>query len=335
MLALCHDFVYHKIYSSCVLIVNALFTFSSINFICFLCTHIIIVLVTDTMAHEDCSSCTHSLLAAAQLSMKNDKDLIEFFQSHGLLRRERRCPTCSDLCTLNINSKAFKCRKVLCVSDKENKKKFRFQCEFSETIFKGTWFQGCKVKMQDLLWFTVIWLNFDLARTERLQTELNLSLTTIHEWCVLHRAVCSNWARRDEGRKLCGEVEIDEFRVADKKHLVVAMIERNTRRGFVVPVSDTKVETIADLCLKWVEPESKILSCKEKLCNQLDNLVFSNKSLQMKRFWRDLEMAIPRKGKKHFCAFIDEFRWKREHRDMRKLLHHFLVEAALLYPLNV
>ena len=75
-------------------------------------------------------------------SGKFDK-LIELAQNHGVLLKERECPTCKNLCRLDLNRKQWRCDKSY-VAGKRRRKR----CSFSVSVFKGTWFANSHLDIE-------------------------------------------------------------------------------------------------------------------------------------------------------------------------------------------
>ena len=147
--------------------------------------------------------------------------LIILCQNHGVILKEKLCPTCGEQCRIDWNKLCFRCDKSYVTSGRRRKK-----CAFKKTIYKGTWFENVKLDVETNLKFVLLfvqdWFSYKVATSE-----LKLSNVTINDWCSFCREVLISWVLRHT-RKIGGPnqtVEIDESKFGKRKYNVGRVIE--------------------------------------------------------------------------------------------------------------
>ena len=78
-------------------------------------------------------------------------DMIKYLQEHGLLLKEKKCERCGSICSIDQNSKQFRCRKMVSVNKQKKKK-----CEFKQTIFKDSLFDNVCLPIKKILLFAIL-----------------------------------------------------------------------------------------------------------------------------------------------------------------------------------
>lgn len=281
--------------------------------------------------------------------------LVSFSQTHGLILSEKRCPQCQSLCRIDLNKKSFRCDKSAASGHKR-----RRRCNFSESVFKGTWFDHAHVDLETNLKFIVLfvqdWFSYKCARHE-----LGLADKTINDWCSFAREVCVDWVFK-KTKKIGGEgqiVEIDESKFGKRKYNVGRVIEgqwvfggicRETREFFMVPVADRTSATLLEIIRNYIHPGSTIISDCWKAYDCLGSEGYQhlkvNHSLnfvdpdtgahtnRIERHWRDTKNLVPKYGRRkaHFIGYLCVAYFKLHYPDPTRRLHFFCNAAATLYP---
>ena len=281
--------------------------------------------------------------------------LVLFSQNHGLILKEKLCPTCNNICTLDLVRKTFRCQKSVALGHKRRKK-----CSFEQSIFKGTWFDHSHLDLESNLKFVVLflqeWFSYKCA-----QYELRMSDPAINDWSSFCREVCVSWVMK-RSKKIGGEgctIEIDESKFGRRKYNVGRVIEgqwvfggicRESRAFFMVPVADRTSDTLLSIISEYIEPGSTIISdcwkaydCLSKegyqhlKVNHSVNFVDPSTKAHtntIERHWRNTKNLVPKYGRRkaHFVGYLAVSYFKLHYTDPTRRLHFFSLAAAQLYP---
>ena len=113
--------------------------------------------------------------------------LIDLCQKHGVILKEKLCPTCGEQCRIDFKKLSFRCDKTYVTRGHRRKK-----CSFKRTISKGTWFDNVKVDVETNLKFIVLfvqdWFSYKVAISE-----LKLTNATVNDWSSFCREVFISW----------------------------------------------------------------------------------------------------------------------------------------------
>lgn len=309
---------------------------------------------------ERCDLCQSSYFSNIHSFYQNDEAAIDILQKHGVLPSDVDCPFCNTPCTFRESHNYWRCRAVKVVPKTRKRK----QCSFVTSNYKGTFLFGCRFPP----WKLLLLVNHFLSKHwdyKTLESCLGLSKRTIVDWRSFCSEVTEKWLSKQE--PIGGEgvvVEIDETLIVRRKYnrgrllksiWLFGGIERITKRVFVIPLTTENCEkrdkaTLIPLVQKYILPGSIIYSdcwaAYKPLCelgyqhdsvNHSTNFVSQENpdihTQNIERLWRDVKQWIRRPGirKDYLEQYLSRYLFIRSHNE-KELLHHFLKEAAKLYP---
>ena len=100
-----------------------------------------------------CDSCSFSFEEAIAKFKNNDEAAIEFFKDHGVIPRQKTCPTCNSV--IQPNSEGF----YRCQKQTTNRKTKRVtRCRYKSSITNGTWFEKSRISPSVNLLFVNVFL---------------------------------------------------------------------------------------------------------------------------------------------------------------------------------
>lgn len=301
-----------------------------------------------------CNACELTLRAFI-LILASRQDTMNLLYDHGLVARYTECPTCNRQVELNVDTFQFRCQRR-----HEVGRRMR-PCRFKQSGKRGTWFALSKLKYDDVLYMTLLWLKMPYPRQQFIMRELSCSAHSVVDWASFCREVCVSWSTRTSV-PLGGVgviVEIDEAKFGKRKYnrgriiegqWVFGGFERETKRVFLVPVPNRTADTLLDVIRQWILPGTTIVSDFWRSYDTLQHQGFEhlkvNHSLNfvdpqdprvhtqnIERTWRNVRGGIPRYGRAetHMIGYLAEFLFKR-HFSGGDDVHHFLLEIGRMYP---
>lgn len=307
------------------------------------------------MASERCAECDLSLLDFSQRYRGKAKDLFDLCVSHKLICDTKLCDKCGNPAKLDYNKKLWRCQKTVT----QGKKK-RARCNWSQSVFKNTFFDNARLDLETVVLFVNVYLRqcFSYAFVKN---ELGISHKGTCDWTSFCREVLIEWCIKREG-KIGGEgkiVEIDESKFGKRKYNVGRLIEgqwvfggvcRETRDCFMVPVERRDSETLLSIIKDRIESGTTIISDCWKAYNCLSGNGFRHLTVNhsinfvdpsdkathtntVERMWREVKAKVPLFGrrKKHFVGYLSRSMFMMAHKEENKRFHAFLKEVAALY----
>ena len=128
---------------------------------------------------------------------------------------------CDKPATLDFTGKRWRCQKL-----RAQHKKKKVKCNWSESVYKNTFFDKVHLDLETVLIFCNIYVRECYSYTF-VRGELKLSDPSICDWASFCREVLVEWCVKQEG-KIGGEgtvVEIDESKFGKRKYNVGRVIE--------------------------------------------------------------------------------------------------------------
>lgn len=303
-----------------------------------------------------CNNCVYSIREFVNL-LSDRRRVVDFLVEHGVLNRNSQCNTCGSRLDININTLLYTCSKKYRIRKKVKK------CTTKKNGRKGTWFSKSRLSIEDVLYFTVLWLRLPYPRQKFIMRELKCCDRTVVDWSSYCREVCVQWSL-DHSQRLGGPgkiVEIDEAKFGKRKYnrgrriegqWVFGGFERDSKKIFLVPVPDRSAQTLLQVIQEWILPDTTIVSDCWKSYDTLNDEGFQHFAINhsinyvdpndatihtqnIERTWRDIRGGIPRYGRKdaHFVGYLAEFLFKRSITDDGDI-HRFFFEISRLYPPN-
>lgn len=306
-----------------------------------------------TMAR--CEDCDFGLLDFFHKYTGKTRDLFDVCVRHKLVLNEKNCSVCGRPATLDFNQKLWRCQRMQSRSKKKKEK-----CNFSDSVFKNTFFENAHLDIETILVFVNAYLR-ECFSYVFVRSELGLGTHSICDWASFCREVLVEWCLKREG-KIGGEgtiVEIDESKFGKRKYNVGRIIDgqwvfggvcRETRQCFMIPVEKRDTNTLLNIIKEKIEPGTTIISDCWKAYQCLQDEGFQHLTVNhsvnfvdptdpathtntIERMWREVKAKVPLYGrkKKHFVGYLARSMFIMAYKDPNKRLHAFLQEAAALY----
>lgn len=303
----------------------------------------------------DCHGCTmgsHQFWVEYGGKMER---VIKLCQDHGVILKTKNCIKCGEVCRLDIHRLAFRCDKLFVVRCQK-----RQLCNFSVSIFKGTWFDHTKLDIETNLKFVILFIrNYFSCQLAR--DELTLSDICINDWSSFCREVLIAFVLDHHSGPIGGPgltVEIDESKFGKRKYNVGRVIEgqwvfggicRESKDFFMVPVKRCTAETLLPIITARIANGTKIISDCWKAYDCLEQQGYRhlkvNHSINfvdpetgahtntIERKWRDAKNFVPKYGRRssHFVDYLATSFFKSHFKEANERFHHFLVAAGKLY----
>lgn len=308
-----------------------------------------------------CSGCAPTYLELASEHFKNNEKTIAFFQRHGVLPKELKCPKCNSICTLRTDKHLFRCHHSVRLPHSKKRR----PCGFTESQFKGSFLDGARIDPWKVLIFIQMYCDKIYSQSHACKN-LYISSRTVVDWRSFCSEVCEHWLNNQDPVGGQGVVvEIDETLVVRRKQdtgrvlkqvWLFGGIERVSKKRFIVPLTDDdsaplrrNKETLVPLIKKYIRPGTTIYSdswraynslnvegyrhwCVNHSINFVDPTDKQIHTQNIERLWRDVKEYIRRPGIRanYMRQYLARYIFLKTHKD--QALHHFLLEAAKLYP---
>lgn len=303
---------------------------------------------------QSCSECDFSLLQFHFKYFGKPRELFDLCVSHKLILDKKDCEQCGKPASLHFDRKLWRCQKWVA---KQKKKKAK--CNWSQSVYKGTFFDKAHLDLESVLLFVNIYLR-ECFSFVFVRNELQLSDPTIVDWASFCREVLIEWCLKQTG-KIGGHnkiVEIDESKFGKRKYNVGRLIEgqwvfggicRETRACFMVPVDKRDSETLLAVIEERIEPGTTIISDCWKAYNCLEEKGYKHLTVNhsvnfvdpttlahtnnIERLWREAKSKVPLYGRrrKHFAGYLARSMFLMAEKNQNKRFHRFLEEVAALY----
>lgn len=185
------------------------------------------------------------------------------------------------------------------------------------------------------------------------------------DWSNFTREVCVDYCFRSSVSKLGGPgriVEIDEAKIGHRKYnrgriiegqWIFGGIDRTTKNLFLVPVEKRDAETLINLIMTYIAPETTIMSdCWAAYRTLSSNPLFEHLTVNQSvnfvdpdngahtntivRTWREVRANVPRFGQRreHFHGYLCEYIFKRKFQKFIERIHAFYEAASVLYNIT-
>ncbi|CAF0747971.1 unnamed protein product [Brachionus calyciflorus] len=272
---------------------------------------------------------------------KSEQELIENFQSIGLIPKEKRCPKCD--CVMQIKSRK-----------RENKSNFLLynwrctKCASFFSLYEGTFFGIFKIPILIICQLIKCWsLEIGIAKSCELNIldEIKISRYTVSKIFKYLRLCCCVFIDKTNiklGGKSC-IIEIDESLfgkvkynkgkdLRKKKVWVFGLIERLSGRCYLQVVPNRKAETLLAIIYDHVLPGSIVYSDKWSSYNKISELYDNqnvhktvNHSLnfvdpetlactnKIESLWNTVKVRFREMrgcNKMYIQSYLDEFMWR-------------------------
>lgn len=244
------------------------------------------------------------------------------------------------LCEFNVINKSPKCNcgsLMSFVKSEESIDKYRLICRFCDrrrSIRSSTWLFKCRLSLERIFKFVSLWSDF--IESSVICKYLKISNQT----CVNLNKLCYDVV--DQAINSCPEpiggsgciVEIDESKFGHRKYnvghpvegqWVFGGIDRDSGKVFMVPVDKRDSGTLIPLIIKWMKPESTIISDCWSAYRKLEEIGYKhldvNHSVAFKdpftgahtntieSLWRHAKHRIPQynRRKSYFSGYLAKF----------------------------
>ena len=218
-----------------------------------------------------------------------EKECIKFLIAGQMLDPISTCPNCQGQMSLKIDRKAYRCGKK--------------ECRKEVSIFKGSFFEKCKIPCCDVMNLAYLWLCG--ASYTTLLSATQHSPNTVTSFLKYFNQLVGE-SLQEETTQIGGldeagnaiEVELDESKIAKRKYhrghriegaWILGGVERTfARRLFVVRVPDRSTRTISQVIDRFVKPGSRILTDQRKGYAYLRNeSMYSHETVNHSLFFKD------------------------------------------------
>ncbi|XP_076066108.1 uncharacterized protein LOC143039752 [Oratosquilla oratoria] len=300
-----------------------------------------------------CSGCSNTYFDTIQVYLRDDAAATKFLKLHGVLPNDVQCPNCKLPCTYRASKHSWYCGRWKKIAKTKRSK----QCPYTRSDYKGTFLEGTHLKPSQVISFVNHWLHKQWNHHTVIKI-LNFAPTTSVDWRSFCAEVTERWLENQEpigGEGI--EVEIDETLFIKrgrftKQLWVFGGIERLTKKCFLVPLlnKDRSARTLVPIIKKFIKPGSVVYSdswrAYKQLCDQgyshfvinhKDHFVDPNNpkvhTQNIERLWLDLKQWSKRPGirQKFYKQYLARYIFLHTYEE-EKVLHHFFVEAARVYP---
>jgi len=251
----------------------------------------------------------------------------EFLLEEGCYYRLCHCKGCGSEVRPQLKQKRFRCGMS--------------SCKREWSLKKYTFFEGSRLKSNEILHLGYLWLNRN-SQTQAAVATGHSTRTVTKFWTHFRQLVASTLDNVDDvigGKNV--EVEVDETKLGKRKYqrghrvegvwIVVGVERTPERRVFMVRVQDRTSETLKSIIRRHVQEESIVLTDMWKGYAGLDNdLNVQHRTVNHSKFFKDpitgvhtntvegtnnaLKIHIrPRNRTKEVDDHLSEFIWRRKH----------------------
>ncbi|XP_070562178.1 uncharacterized protein [Ptychodera flava] len=303
-----------------------------------------------TPARDEPKIITHEWLV--KNVFKDTETCLLWCVDRGLLCWERICTKCRDKQTWTKDITA----------SKQDGFVFRCgrPCRSKNGLRKGTWFEGSKLSIKDIL-SIIYWWCFNLPQTY-VQVQLNITEHSTVDWYSYCREVCAMTLER------CSEhiggpgkvVEIDESKLGKRKHVRGQQttkkwvfggveVDSHAKKLFLVTVGNTDTDTLLPIILHWVAPGTTIISDFWKDKETLEGHGYTHVSSNSKAFkdlrtetctdtrgrWLNVKRGLPKFGtpdEHHTTGRFAEWLYRQRFGPKATMFQTFLDHIHELHP---
>ena len=255
----------------------------------------------------------------------NEQECLKFLFDKGILYKDRLCPKCR--IKMFLEGELWRCRKR--------------GCRRTVSIYDKAFFSGYKLKPNEILLLTYLWLAGDTRN--QIMKKTGHSENTVTDYLNVFRDLVAGYVN-DCDQMIGGDdiiVEIDESKFGKRKYnkghrvegvWVFGGVERTPeRRMFACAVPDRSEKTLLDIIRRFVKPESRIFSdCWAAYNNAKKKLRLDHQTVNhSKHFkdpgsgmhtntiegnWNGIKMTISPRNRTadHIDDHLHEFIWRRQ-----------------------
>eukprot|EP00106_Octopus_bimaculoides_P014417 XP_014781859.1 PREDICTED: uncharacterized protein LOC106877467 [Octopus bimaculoides] len=275
----------------------------------------------------------------------NNESTINFLASLGLIHNSAMCCNTPmrlmNRCT-SSDGKAWRC----CV------------CMHYRSIRQDSFFSGSRLPLPRLIELIYWWAALDCKQYVVME-QVGIGTEAIVKWYNYFRELCAVWCI-DNAMQIGGEgmvVEIDETKFTHQKFYngryeecrwILGMVERQSLRCVLVPVSDRNASTLLPIIAQHVLPETRIITDGWLAYQQMSNHTNMNHNLHfvdpndatfhtntIERTWgkiKDKYRAMHGTSDNLFETYLQEFCWRRSHK--HNMFMSFVKCIRTYYPLS-
>ena len=308
-------------------------------------------------ARVTCNGCDYDSWRFIKIFHSDSDNFIDYLQAHSVLPTSVSCPNCQSVCRYRKDRHSFVCGQWIAVA----KTKRRRQCNYSVSLYKGTFLDKTHLPPWEIALFINHWLDKHFDH-ETVVKCLHWARATSVDWRSFCSEVTISWLNNQEpigGPDVI--VEIDETFFVKAKYnrgrqlrqiWLFGGIERVSKRKFIVPLhqegQDRSARTLIPLIKKYIRPGSVIISdgwaaynsvasegYTHKVVNHSEEFVSASDpsvhTQTIERQWRNVKEWVKRPGLR--TEYFEQYFGRYLFLDSFKHPHHqFFLEAAKLYP---
>jgi len=164
-----------------------------------------------------CIACKWTTLGFCSLC-NNTEELLNFLVRHHVVLGCCWCERCGELCRVDFARLSFRCDRRHVQRDSRGRRRM-WRCNYSRSLFLGTWFSSVRLPLQTVCKLICLWLTFRFPRQNLIKTELRISSSTVVNWSSFCREVCIYWLEKSS-QVLGGPgvvVEVDEAKFGKRR----------------------------------------------------------------------------------------------------------------------
>lgn len=180
--------------------------------------------------------------------LTSEADCVQWLATHGLLRNEQTCKTCSDTMILVKDQTHWRCR----------------TCKVDNSIRQDSFFKEKRLPLTTMLEL-LYWWTLD-PMPSLVATELDVNRATVITWFQFFRRICEQYFE-DHPMQLGGpgkEVEIDKYDFTPERsnftYRILGIVERESNNVFLTVLTGRSVSLRMEMIEQVVQPETKIFS---------------------------------------------------------------------------
>uniref|UniRef100_A0A0K2SZW6 Uncharacterized protein n=1 Tax=Lepeophtheirus salmonis TaxID=72036 RepID=A0A0K2SZW6_LEPSM len=180
--------------------------------------------------------------------------LYNFFEVHGHFSREKVCPNCGD--QLRIKYGRFFCRKQNSIKSKKR----QIVC-FSQTAFKDSWFDCGTNKAKKIILICFLYV----SGVPSIQVKQRVKIHNNCDWYEACQNVVIDFFKRSSqrigGSGITVEMIVTKVHIsASNKLWVIGGIEVQSKRSFMVTVSNLTKKFLFQIMASWINRGTQIIS---------------------------------------------------------------------------
>ncbi|XP_068244671.1 uncharacterized protein [Palaemon carinicauda] len=215
-----------------------------------------------------CNECEYSYYLFISMFYTNTPNFLDYLRAHGVLPTGVLCEKCELPCTLRQETNMFYCGRYVAVQKQKRK-----QCNYSVSLFKGTFLENVRVPP----WKIGLFVNHFLQTFwdhETVYRCIHFSSKTSVDWRTYCSEVTHNWMCNQEpigGPKISVEIDATFFVKRNPRGRQLSDvwlfcgIERESKKKIIIPLhkegqDPQSAETLLPLIKQYIRIGSIIIS---------------------------------------------------------------------------